>query len=44
VDKPQEGPPTGKPVTIRVIGDDFRVARRAEPDDAGHDPDRARAW
>jgi multidrug efflux pump len=24
VDKPQEGPPTGKPVTIRVIGDDFR--------------------
>jgi multidrug efflux pump len=25
VDKPQEGPPTGKPVTIRVIGDDFRT-------------------
>jgi multidrug efflux pump len=24
VDKPQEGPPTGKPVTIRVVGDDFR--------------------
>jgi multidrug efflux pump subunit AcrB len=23
VDKPAEGPPTGKPVTIRVIGDDF---------------------
>lgn len=23
VDKPSEGPPTGKPVTIRVIGDDF---------------------
>jgi multidrug efflux pump len=25
VDRPQEGPPTGKPVTIRVIGDDFRT-------------------
>jgi multidrug efflux pump len=25
VDKPQEGPPTGKPVNIRVIGDDFRT-------------------
>ena len=25
VDKPEEGPPTGKPVTIRVIGDDFRT-------------------
>jgi len=24
VDKPSEGPPTGKPVTIRVIGDDFK--------------------
>ncbi len=24
VDKPAEGPPTGKPVTIRVIGDDFK--------------------
>ena len=23
VDKPSEGPPTGKPVTIRVVGDDF---------------------
>ena len=23
VDKPQEGPPTGKPVSIRVIGEDF---------------------
>ncbi|MCG6921621.1 MAG: efflux RND transporter permease subunit [Acidobacteria bacterium] len=24
IDKPVEGPPTGKPVTIRVIGEDFR--------------------
>ncbi len=23
VDKPQEGPPTGKPISIRVIGEDF---------------------
>ncbi len=28
VDKPAEGPPTGKPVTIRVIGDDFRALGR----------------
>jgi multidrug efflux pump subunit AcrB len=25
VDRPQEGPPTGKPVTIRLSGDDFGV-------------------
>ena len=34
VDKPAEGPPTGKPVTIRVIGDDFselgRLAREIQ--------------
>jgi multidrug efflux pump len=34
VDKPAEGPPTGKPVTIRVIGDDFtelgRLSREIE--------------
>jgi len=28
VDKPQEGPPTGKPVTIRILGDDFAVLER----------------
>ncbi|MBN2370758.1 MAG: efflux RND transporter permease subunit [Vicinamibacteria bacterium] len=28
VDKPEQGPPTGKPVTVRVIGDDFRVLGR----------------
>jgi multidrug efflux pump len=25
VDRPQDGPPTGKPVTIRIVGDDFHV-------------------
>lgn len=28
VDKPQAGPPVGKPVTIRVVGDDFDVLSR----------------
>jgi multidrug efflux pump len=28
VDKPEQGPPTGKPVAVRVIGDDFRVLGR----------------
>lgn len=28
VDKPEHGPPTGKPVTIRITGDDFRVLER----------------
>lgn len=28
VDKPQEGPPTGKPVTIRILGDDFAMLER----------------
>jgi multidrug efflux pump subunit AcrB len=28
VDKPQHGPPTGKPVTIRIIGDDYRTLGR----------------
>jgi multidrug efflux pump subunit AcrB len=28
VDKPVHGPPTGKPVSVRVSGDDFRVLER----------------
>lgn len=28
VDKPANGPPTGKPVSIRISGDDFRVLER----------------
>jgi len=28
VDRPSNGPPTGKPVTIRVIGDDFKLLGR----------------
>ncbi|MFQ6672608.1 MAG: efflux RND transporter permease subunit, partial [Candidatus Tectimicrobiota bacterium] len=28
VEKPQEGPPTGKPVTIRISGHNFRVLER----------------
>ena len=28
VDKPQEGPPVGAPITVRVIGEDFDVLRR----------------
>jgi multidrug efflux pump subunit AcrB len=36
VDRPQNGPPTGKPVTVRVIGDDFKalgaLSRRIQDD------------
>lgn len=28
VDKPQDGPPTGKPVSVRIIGDDYALLSR----------------